>query len=103
MPSTDALLSIIVLGLLCTAAAFVVFGRLIAEIGPGRALVITYVNPVVAVALGVVVLGERPGAGAIAGLLLIIAGSWLSTDGRLPPFLSRRRRPAGRTPLAHEG
>ena len=70
-PSTDALLSILVLGLLCTAAAFVVFGRLIAEIGPGRALVITYINPVVALALGMAVLGERPGAGAIAGLLLI--------------------------------
>ena len=84
-PSTDALLSLVVLGLLCTAAAFVVFGRLIAEIGPGRALVITYVNPVVALALGMAVLGERPGAGAIAGLLLILAGSWLSTDGRLPP------------------
>ena len=79
------MLSIVVLGLLCTAAAFVVFGRLIAEVGPGRALVITYVNPVVALALGMAVLGERPGAGAIAGLLLILAGSWLSTDGRLPP------------------
>ena len=66
--------------------------------GPGRATVITYVAPVVAVALGVAVLGERPGAGAVAGLLLIIAGSWLSTDGRLPPGLaavvSRGRRSA---------
>ena len=61
---------------------------LIAEVGPGRALVITYVAPVVAVALGVTVLGERPGAGAVAGLLLILAGSWLSTDGRLPPGLA---------------
>ncbi|MEA2403740.1 MAG: hypothetical protein QOE08_387 [Thermoleophilaceae bacterium] len=49
---------------------------------------ITYVNPVVAVALGVAILDERPGAGAIAGLLLILAGSWLSTDGRLPPGLT---------------
>ncbi|MGZ6645350.1 MAG: EamA family transporter, partial [Solirubrobacteraceae bacterium] len=55
---------------------------------PGRALVITYVAPVVAVALGVTVLGERPGPGAVAGLLLILAGSWLSTDGRLPPPLA---------------
>jgi drug/metabolite transporter (DMT)-like permease len=44
-----------------------------------------YINPVIAVALGVIVLGESPGAGAIAGLLLILAGSWLSTDDRLPP------------------
>jgi len=87
VPSGDAILAVVVLGLLCTAAAFVVFGRLIAEIGPGRALVITYVNPVVALALGMAILGERPGAGAVAGLLLILAGSWLSTDGRLPPGL----------------
>ena len=102
-PGADVIASLLVLGVVCTALAFVIFGALITEIGPGRALVITYVNPVVAVALGVIVLDERPGAGAIAGLLLIIAGSWLSTDGRLPPFLSRRRRSAGRTPLAHEG
>ncbi len=92
MPSGDAILSIVVLGLFCTAAAFVVFGRLIAEIGPGRALVITYVNPLVAVAVGMAVLGERPGAGAVVGLLLILAGSWLSTDGRLPPGLGGRLR-----------
>lgn len=86
--TTDSVIAIVVLGLLCTAAALVVMAMLVAEVGPGRALVITYVNPVVAVALGVVVLDERPGAGAIAGLLLILAGSWLSTDGRLPPGLS---------------
>jgi len=40
------------------------------------------------------VLGERPGAGAVAGLLLILAGSWLSTDGRLPPGVRERRRRA---------
>ena len=53
---------------------------------------VTYVNPVVALALGVAVLGERPGAGAVAGLLLILAGSWLSTDGRLPPGLRSAER-----------
>jgi drug/metabolite transporter (DMT)-like permease len=87
MPSTSALVSLLVLGLFCTAAALVFYGALVAETGPGRALVITYVAPVVAVALGVAVLGERLGAGAVAGLLLILAGSWLSTDGRLPPGL----------------
>jgi drug/metabolite transporter (DMT)-like permease len=94
-PSGGATASIFVLGLLCTAAAFVLMAGLVAEVGPGRALVITYVNPIVAVALGVTILGERPGAGAVAGLLLILAGSWLSTDGRLPPGLARaleRRR-----------
>jgi drug/metabolite transporter (DMT)-like permease len=98
VPSGAAIAALLVLGLVCTAAAFVIYSRLIAEIGPGRALVITYVAPVVAVALGVSVLGERPGAGAIAGLLLIIAGSWLSTDGRLPPRLLTLARSARRSP-----
>ncbi len=88
VPSASAIVALLVLGLLCTAAAFVFYGALVAEVGPGRALVITYVSPVVAVALGMAILGERPGAGAVAGLLLILAGSWLSTDGRLPPGLA---------------
>jgi drug/metabolite transporter (DMT)-like permease len=94
-PSTDALVAVVVLGLVCSALAFLLFFRLIAEVGPGRATVITYVNPVVALALGVAVLGESVTAGALAGLLLILVGSWLATDGRLPPWLagavSRRR------------
>jgi drug/metabolite transporter (DMT)-like permease len=97
--SAEAIASLIVLGILCTAIAFVLFGALIAEVGPSRASVITYVAPAVAVALGVAALGERPGAGAIAGLLLIIAGSWLSTGGRPPPGLpalfGRSRRGRG--------
>ena len=51
-PSADALASIAVLGLVCSALAFLFFFRLIAEVGPSRATVITYVNPVVALALG---------------------------------------------------
>jgi len=105
-PSGDVIASLLVLGIVCTALAFVIFGALINAVGPGRALVITYVNPVVAVFLGVLILDEHVGAGAIAGLLLILAGSWLSTDGRLPPGLARRfsrRRSGGRSPLAHEG
>jgi drug/metabolite transporter (DMT)-like permease len=87
-PSGDALASIAVLGLVCSALAFLLFFRLIAEIGPGRATVITYVNPVVALALGVAVLDESVTTGVVVGLLLILAGSWLSTDGRLPPGLA---------------
>ena len=48
---------------------------------------ITYVNPVVALALGVAILGESVTSGVVVGLLLILAGSWLSTDGRIPPGL----------------
>jgi drug/metabolite transporter (DMT)-like permease len=100
VPPGSAIVALVVLGIFCTAAAFAIYATLVAEVGAGRALVITYVAPVVAVALGVAILGEQLGAGAIAGLLLILAGSWLSTDGRLPPgpaavvtrLRARRRR-----------
>jgi drug/metabolite transporter (DMT)-like permease len=87
-PPSEAIASVVVLGLVCSAVAFLLFFRLIVEVGPGRATVITYVNPVVALALGVAVLGESVTAGAVAGLLLIVAGSWLATDGRMPPGLA---------------
>ncbi len=80
-PSDGALASVVVLGLLCTAAALVLMAMLVDEAGPGRALVVTYVNPVVAVALGIVFLGESLGPAAIAGLMLILVGSWLATGG----------------------
>ena len=91
-PSAEAVVSLAVHGIFCTAAAFAFYGALVAEAGAGRALLITYIAPVVAVALGVAVLGERPGAGAAAGLLLILAGSWLATGGRMPPRVGRRAR-----------
>jgi drug/metabolite transporter (DMT)-like permease len=88
VPSADTLASLAVLGFLCSAFAFLLFFRLIAEVGPGRATVITYINPVVALALGVAVLDESVTTGVVVGLLLILAGSWLSTDGRVPPGLA---------------
>ncbi|MGO9822907.1 MAG: DMT family transporter [Solirubrobacteraceae bacterium] len=92
-PTVGAWAAVVTLGVLCTAIAFVVYTLLIREAGTSRATVITYINPLVAVALGVTLLGERPGPSALAGLLLILAGSWLSTGGRLPR--SRRRSAAG--------
>ena len=88
VPSSDTLASVAVLGFLCSALAFLLFFRLIAEVGPGKATVITYINPVVALGLGVAILDESVTTGVVVGLLLILAGSWLSTDGRLPPGLA---------------
>jgi drug/metabolite transporter (DMT)-like permease len=96
MPSAAALVALAVLGLVCTAAGLVLYGLLVAEAGAGRALVVTYVNPVVAVALGVVFLGERPGPGALVGLGLILAGSWLATASPRGPevgAIAQARRP----------
>jgi drug/metabolite transporter (DMT)-like permease len=76
----EAIISIGVLAVFCTALAFVLFGMLNAEVGPSRSSVITYVAPVVALALGVAALDERPGAGTIIGFVLILAGSYLATS-----------------------
>jgi len=91
-PTAGALAAVAALGVFCTAMAFVVYTVLVREAGTGRATIITYVNPLVAVVLGVTLLGERPGPGALAGLVLILGGSWLSTGGSLPPRGPRRRR-----------
>ncbi|MBS1846580.1 MAG: DMT family transporter [Actinobacteria bacterium] len=89
-PTAGAFASVVVLGILCTALALVLMAILIGEAGPSRASVITYINPVIALALGVVFLGENPGVGALVGLALILVGSYLSTGG--PPPLSRSPR-----------
>ena len=71
--------SVVGLAVICTAVAFVVFFALIAEVGPARATVITYINPAVAIALGVVLLSEPLTAGMLLGFPLVIAGSVLAT------------------------
>ena len=77
--SGEVIASVIVLALVCTALAFLLFFALIAEIGPARATVITYVNPAVAVLLGVWLLHESVTAGLLIGFPLIIMGSVLAT------------------------
>ncbi len=79
VPSAEVLASLAGLALICTALAFVLFFQLITEVGPARATVITYVNPAVAVALGVGVLGEPLTPEIIAAFGLILAGSVLAT------------------------
>jgi drug/metabolite transporter (DMT)-like permease len=83
-PSAGAFASVVVLGLFCTALALVLMAILIGAAGPARASVITYINPVIALALGVVFLSEEPGAGTLVGLAMILVGSWLATAGPSP-------------------
>jgi drug/metabolite transporter (DMT)-like permease len=78
-PSVQVILAVAALGLVCTAVAFLLFFALIAEVGPIRATVITYVNPAVALGLGVIVLGEAFTAATAAGFALILLGSFLAT------------------------
>jgi drug/metabolite transporter (DMT)-like permease len=73
--------SMLVLGVVCTALAFVFLFALIGEVGAPRAQVITYVNPAVALLLGVLVLGEPLTLGIAIGFPLVLVGSWLATRG----------------------
>ncbi|CAB4625024.1 unannotated protein [freshwater metagenome] len=72
-------LSLIALGVLCTALAFLIFFKLLAEIGPARGSLVTYLNTSVAVVLGVIVLDEPITIGLIVGLPLVLIGSYLAS------------------------
>ena len=78
-PSTEVVVSIVVLAVICSALAFLLMVGLIAEIGPVKATTITYVNPAVAILAGVLVLGERVTIWTILGFALVLSGSWLVT------------------------
>ncbi len=77
--STAVLSSLVGLIVVCTVGGFLTFFALIGEIGPMRAIVITYLNPAVAVLLGVVVLGEPFGPATAVGFVLVLSGSVLAT------------------------
>ncbi len=94
-PGADTWWSVVGLAVVCTAVAFMVFFELIAEVGPSRATVITYVNPAVALALGVLVLDERVTLATGVGFALILFGSVLATQRERAP----ERVPVG----AHDG
>jgi drug/metabolite transporter (DMT)-like permease len=79
IPSFGVLGSVAVLALLCSAVGFLLFFALIAEIGPVRATVITYINPAVAALAGILVLHENFTVGMGIGFILVLAGSTLAT------------------------
>jgi drug/metabolite transporter (DMT)-like permease len=76
---TVAWFSVIALGAVCTALAFIIFFALINEVGASRTTVITFINPAVALVLGVLILGEPITAGLAIGFPLVIVGSILAT------------------------
>jgi drug/metabolite transporter (DMT)-like permease len=79
LPTPQVLLAVAVLGVICTALGFVIFFALIGEVGSARATVIAYVNPAVAIALGVTLLHEPFTVGIAIGFVLIVLGSVLAT------------------------
>lgn len=79
MPSARAVGALAVLAILCTAIAFVLFFKLIGEVGAARSTLVAYVNPVVAVALGALVLDEAVTWALAAAMVLVLVGSALAS------------------------
>lgn len=82
VPSLGVIAALVALGALCTAVALAAYFYVIKEAGPGRASIVTYINPAIAVLAGVVLLRESLTLTSVAGMALILAGSWLATTGR---------------------
>jgi len=93
--SAQTVASVAVLALVCTVAAFLLFFALIREVGPSRTTVITYVNPLVAVLLGVALLSEPFTPGIAVGMPLILVGSVLATSRSREGADGRAGRAAG--------
>lgn len=92
-PSAEVLWSLALLALTCTVVAFLCFFALIAEVGPTRATVITFVNPAVALLLGVLLLDERFTAGLAIGFPLVLIGCVLATRQNRPQPLPALAEP----------
>jgi drug/metabolite transporter (DMT)-like permease len=92
-PEVSAWVSIIILGAVSSAVAFVLFFELIKHVGPRRATLITYLNLLVASVLGIVFLSEPLTTGILIGLPLVVVGSYLAGRDR-PPKATRQNRPA---------
>ncbi|MFG6475139.1 DMT family transporter [Microbacterium sp. P06] len=97
LPTARSAFSVAALTVLCTAVAFLAFFALIREVGPARAPLFTYVNPIVAVVLGVIVLSEPLAPALLAGVPLVLLGCWLAATGG---SIRARRRPAVPPPIA---
>jgi drug/metabolite transporter (DMT)-like permease len=84
VPGLGPAAAIAALGVVGTGVAFVIFYGLIGSVGPARAFLVTYIAPGFAVVYGATLLDEEITAVTIGGLALILAGSWLAAEGRLP-------------------
>jgi drug/metabolite transporter (DMT)-like permease len=83
-PGAGPLLAVVALGVVGTGVAFAIYYELFATVGPARTLIVAYLIPGFAVAYGALLLGESITVVTLAGLALILAGSWLAAEGRVP-------------------
>ena len=83
-PSFEAIAALVALGAGSSGVGFWIFYTLVQDVGPGRASLVAYIAPGFSVLYGTTLLDEAITVGAIAGLVLILAGSWIAAEGRLP-------------------
>ena len=97
-PALGPVAAVAVLGIVGTGIAFVILYHLIGVVGPARTWIVTYVAPGFAVVYGAVLLDERISVATVAGLVLILGGSWLAAEGRIPFVRGAVAGEAGATP-----
>lgn len=73
----DVWISVLAVGIICTAFAYILYFRLIADIGPLRSLTVTFLIPPFGVLWGYLLLGETIGKGFIVGAVMICVSVWL--------------------------
>ena len=86
MPSPPVIISVVLLGAVCSALAFVLMFALVAEVGPMRMTTVTYLNPAVAIVAGALILGEKVTIWTVVGFVLVIGGSFLVNRKRKQPL-----------------
>ncbi len=93
MPSPLVIASVLALGILCSGIAYLIYFRLIADIGPASALTVTFLIPVFGILWGAVFLNEHLGWNTLIGSIIVIIGTALVTGFR-PAFLRARQQVA---------
>jgi drug/metabolite transporter (DMT)-like permease len=92
-PDLGPIAAIATLGVVGTGISFVIFYWLIAHVGPAKTMLVSYIAPGFAVVYGATLLGEDITVGTILGLVLILLGSWLGAEGRLPGRMPHEDEP----------
>lgn len=85
IPPIDAIASVFILGAICTALAFIVFFKVLTAMGPARASLTVYINTLIAVTLGALLLNEPVTATMSIGIVLVLLGSYLASRRATPP------------------
>jgi len=102
LPGLGPIAAVVALGVVGTGISFVIFYDLIARVGPAKTMLVSYIAPGFAVVYGATLLGEEISAATIVGLILILVGSWLGAEGRLPSVARAVRRGSAPRPARAE-